>query len=85
MPQSQQQQQSEEEFALWLSMPTTKKLLQWLVDGIEATKEDFIRGGLTMDSDWKSGMKQAHAIGRCEMAQTILELDYQQLEKSDEK
>jgi hypothetical protein len=40
---------------------------------------------LVMSDQWTSGMKQAHAIGRCEMAQTILELDYQQLEKSDEE
>jgi hypothetical protein len=84
MPQNQHQQLSEE-FALWLSMPTTQKFMAWLRRGIEETKEDFIRGGLVMSDQWTSGMKQAHAIGRCEMAQTILELDYQQLEKSDEE
>lgn len=84
MPQS-QQQQSEEEFALWKSNPVTKRLMAFLALGLERSKNDFINGNLVMSDQWASGMQQAKVIGRCDLAQTIIDLDYQQLENLDEE
>lgn len=82
----QSQLPSDQEFDEWLLHPITKRLMQFLEHGIEEAKQDFVRGALTLqDGAWQTGMKQANVIGRCEMAQTILDLEYQQLEKIDEE
>lgn len=83
MPQS--RQLSEDDFQGWMSHPVTRAMRDWLRAGIKATGEDFVAGALTMNDQWQSGMKQAHAIGRCEMAQTILDLELSQLGTYDEE
>jgi hypothetical protein len=77
------QRLSEEEFDAWKHHPITVALFAWLAAGREASKEDFIRGNLTLDREWASGMNQAMVIGRCEMAQTILDLEFNQLGQYD--
>jgi hypothetical protein len=77
---------SDQQFDEWLLHPITKRLMRFLEVGIEEAKHDFVSGALTLqDGAWQTGMKQANVIGRCEMARTILDLEYQQLERIDEE
>ena len=83
MPQS--RKLSEEDFAGWLAHPVTRALHAFLQQGINQAAEDWLAGGLVLEDNWKSGMKQANTIGRCEMARTILNLEVIQLGDFDEK
>jgi len=53
--------------------------------GIEQAKLDFVDGTLVMTDQWQSAMKQANVIGRCEMAQRIIDLELSQLGTDDEE
>ena len=75
----------EAEFQEWKHHPVTKALRAYLSSGVEGVKEDFIKGALVMNDCWQSGMKQANSIGRCEMAQMILDLEANQLGVENEE
>lgn len=64
----------------------TQALHRFLRRGLEQAKQDFIDGAyINKDGMWQTSMQQADVIGRCTTAQTILDLEANQLGVEDEE
>lgn len=67
---------SEEDFAGWVEHPVTKALRKVLRARVELAKERWATGAFLDQSQFATIAENARAIGGCEAAEFVVELDY---------
>ena len=72
----------QEQYDNWLAHPVTVLLNQYLRRQRELLKEQWANAGFTADTSEKTALLTANAVGQCEVLQTILELQPDQLLES---
>lgn len=75
-----QASREEQEFLAWKSHPVTSKLLQVLRKWQEGLKDDWAEGHLIEDTEFKTAITQAKALGNLQACKRIEELDYETLQ-----
>lgn len=70
---------SEEEFLGWSEHPVTKALRSAMRAQVERAKERWAAGEFLDQSQFATAVENARAIGGCEAAGFIIELDYETL------
>jgi len=70
---------NEEEFLGWADHPVTKALRKVLRARIELAKERWANGAFLDQSQFATAVENARAIGGCEAAGFVIELDYETL------
>lgn len=66
---------SKEELVEWLQHPVTKAFKEHLTSIREDLKELWARGSLSEDTEFKTAVKQAWAIGQCDLLERLLDVE----------
>lgn len=67
----------------WLANPVTVAMRHHLESQVAELKESWALGLFLHEGNFATAISQARAIGNCDMAKAILELDFSQLEGSE--
>lgn len=76
---------TEQDFADWLQHPCTQGLRAWLTGRKEQLKESWASGAFTDQSQYATAILNAKAIGACELASQVIDLDFEQLKAGEEE
>lgn len=76
-----QASREEQEFLAWKSHPVTLRLLQLLRKWQEGLKDDWATGQFTEETEFKTAVTQAKALGNLQTCKRIEDLDYDELQQ----
>ena len=70
---------TEEDFDAWKHNPVTQRLMEVLENSRQRMRNTWELGGYTRDTQYASDIKQAEAIGMCNIIHQIQELEFNDL------